>query len=572
MTIQKCNAVVPSSGGLPKAGRVPRNHKFILFSALFVLFVFNISPAYSGGDDDIYTKINKNMDIFGRMYKEIVLNYVDEIETDKFMKAGIDGMLNTLDPYTNFLDESRKDEVDLLTTGRYAGIGITVGMKDSLIVITEVMEGYSAQKEGLRVGDKILEIDGTDMTAKKPGDVRAYVRGTPGSQLKMKIGRGDKILDFVLTRQEIKLKSVTYSGILDGGIGYIKLERFNKNAESEISEALSHLKSRNSLNGIIVDLRDNPGGLLDAAVNVLTKFVDRGSLLVTTKGRKPDSERKYFSTEDPIITKDIPVAVLINDNSASASEIFAGAVQDLDRGVVIGTKSFGKGLVQVYSPLSYDTQLKITNQKYFIPSGRWIQSKNYFKENKYGVFKFNPYYSQTQFKTLNGRIVYAEGGITPDSTVSLTDGNELLDELLSQDMYYRFAEKYVYEHPEVISFTMNQGVIDEFYNFLSQQSFEYTSKAETKTAELSKLAGEKNYSAKVKTLINELESELKLERFRDFERSKPVIAHQLEMEILRKLNKTEQEITAASLNTDLQVQTAASILKDRAVYDGILGK
>jgi len=548
-----------------------RESVFVFFVS-FVLFVLPPSPVLSAGDDDIYTEINKNMDIFGRLFKEIVLNYVDEIETDKFMKAGIDGMLNTLDPYTNFLDESRKDEVDLLTTGKYAGIGISVGMKDSMIVITEIMEGYSAQKEGLRVGDRILEIDGTDMTAKKPGDVRALVRGTPGSQFKMKISRDGKELDFILTRQEIKLRNVAYTGMLDGGIGYIKLERFNKNAESEMIQAINELKANGALNGLIVDLRDNPGGLLDAAVNTLTKFVDRGSLLVSTRGRKPDSEKKYFSTEDPLIPRNVPLAVLINDNSASASEIFAGAIQDLDRGVVVGTRSFGKGLVQVYSPLSYGTQLKITNQKYFTPSGRWIQSKNYFKENKYGVFKPNPYFNRTEFKTLNGRPVYAEGGITPDSTVKLTAANELLDELLSQNMYFRFAEKYVYEHPQLITFTMNPGVIDEFYDFLNQQSFQYTSKAETKTAELRKLAQEKNYSERVMNLIDALEAEIRMERFRDFEKSKAVISHQLEIEIMKKLNKTQQEIMAASLNSDLQVQTAASILKDRAVYDRILGK
>jgi carboxyl-terminal processing protease len=540
----------------------------------FLIVLFLIIAGFRGAepDDDIYTKINKNMDIFGRLYKEIALNYVDEIETDKFMKAGIEGMLNTLDPYTNFLDESRKDEIDLLTTGKYGGIGITIGLKDSMIVITDIVEGYSAQKEGLRVGDKIIEIDGTRMDGKRIGDVRAFVRGAPGTQLKMKILRGDREIDFVLTRQEIKLKNVTYSGMLGDGIGYIKLERFNKNAESEMTEAISGLRATGELKGIIIDLRDNPGGLLDAAISLLSKFTDRGSLLLTTKGRKQESEKKYFSTEDPMVKKDIPMAVIINSNSASASEIFAGAVQDLDRGVIVGTKSFGKGLVQVFSPLSYDTQLKITTQKYFTPSGRWIQLKNYFKENKYGVFKQNPYFNQTEFKTLNGRTVYAEGGITPDSTVNPAENNELLDELLSQDMYYRFAEKYVYEHPQVINFVMNDGVTEEFYNFLNSQLFEYTSKAESKTAELQKLITEKNYSDKARSLVSELESELRTERFRDFERSKPVIKHMLELEILRKMNKPEKEILGAGFNEDSELQAAIGIIRDREIYNRLLNK
>lgn len=526
----------------------------------------------AGPDDDIYTKINKSMDIFGRVYKEIALNYVDEVETDKFMKAGIEGMLNTLDPYTNFLDESRKDEMDLLTTGKYGGIGITIGFIDSAIVITDILEGYSAQKEGLRVGDKIIEIDGVSMDGKKPGDVRSYTRGAPGTQLKMKALRGDREIDFVLTRQEIKLKNVTYSSMLEGGIGYIKLERFNKNAENEMTEALSELNSKGELRGIIIDLRENPGGLLDAAISLLSKFTDRGSLLLTTKGRKSDSEKKYFSTEDPVVKKDIPMAVIVNNNSASASEIFAGAIQDLDRGVIIGTKSFGKGLVQIFSPLSYETQLKITTQKYFTPSGRWIQAKNYFKENKYGVFKPNILFNQSEFKTLNGRTVYAEGGITPDSTVNPAENNELLEQLLSQDLYYRFAEKYVYDHPEVINFVMNDAVADEFFGFLNSKAFEYVSKAESKTAELKKLIEEKNYSEKAKELAGELDMELKTERLRDFERSKHVINHMLEAEIMRKLNKTESEIMGAGFREDEQLQAAVGILRDRELYNKMLGK
>ncbi|MGH2574089.1 MAG: S41 family peptidase [Ignavibacteria bacterium] len=555
------------------------NSKIYLFKTiplLLLLLIFpgskivSIHPFGESGDDDIYTRINRNMDIFGRVYKEIALNYVDEVDPEKFMKAGIDGMLNTLDPYTNFLDESRKDEIDLLTTGRYGGIGITISIKDSMIVITEIMEGYSAQKEGLRKGDLILEIDGISLAGKKAGDVRAFVRGAAGSQLKMKIKRGDKELDFVLTRQEIKLKNVTYKGIISEGVGYIKLERFNQNTENEVIEALTELNSKGPVKGIVIDLRDNPGGLLDAALSILNKFTDRGSLLLTTRGRRLDSEKKYFSTEDPVLKKDIPLAVIINDNSASASEIFAGAVQDLDRGVVVGTKSFGKGLVQVYSPLSYNNQLKITNQKYFTPSGRWIQTKNYFRENKYSVFKPNPYFSQTEFKTLNGRIVYAEGGITPDSVIVSYENNELLDELLSQDFYYRFAEKYVYEHPEIVNADVSDGIADEFYDFLNAQSFDYKAGAETKLSELKDLLNEKKYSDKVNKLVSELETELKLERLRDFDASKVLIKRQLEIELMKKLNKTEKEIIDAGFNEDIQLQTALSIITNRELYNRFL--
>jgi carboxyl-terminal processing protease len=523
------------------------------------------------GDDDVYTEINRDMDVFGKLYKEIMLNYVDEIDGDKFMKAGIEGMLGTLDPYTNFLDESRKDEVDLITTGKYGGIGISVGMKDSMITITEILDGYSAQKEGLRRGDKIIEIDGNSMLGKKVSDVRPYTKGEPGTSLRMKIMRGDKEMDFLLTRQEIHLKNVGYKGVLENGIGYIRLDRFSRYAENEVVDAINEIKSKGEVKGIILDLRDNPGGLLDAAIGILNKFVDKGNLLLTTKGRKTDSERKYFSNETPMLDKDVALVVLINENTASASEIVAGAVQDLDRGVIVGNKSFGKGLVQVFQPLSYGNQLKITNQKYFTPSGRWIQSKNYFKENKYGVFKQNPYFNQKDFKTLNGRIVQAEGGITPDKIIDVNKNNELLEALGGEDMYYKFASRYVLENPDGSNYSMNEDILNRFLDYVSTSAeFEFNTNAEKELAQLKKDAEEKQYSEKVKSYIGMLEGELKTEKFKDYESSKPVIRRMLDIEILRKYNKPDNIITEAGVKDDEQLQTAISIIRDRGLYNSLL--
>jgi carboxyl-terminal processing protease len=524
----------------------------------------------SGGDEDVYTSINRNMDVFGKLYKEIMLDYVDEIDGDKFMKAGIEGMLGTLDPYTNYLDESRKDEVDLITTGKYGGIGISVGLRDSQIVITDLLDGFSAQREGLRKGDIILELDGNSMAGKKLLDVRSFTRGEPGTTLRIKVQRGDKELEFTLTRQEIQLKNVTYKGVLENNIGYIKLERFNKYAENEMIEAINEIKAKGEPNGIILDLRDNPGGLLDAAIGILSKFVDKGNLLLTTKGRMIDSERKFFSTENPMIGKDVPIVVLINDNTASASEIVAGAIQDLDRGVILGTKSFGKGLVQVYTPLSFGSQLKITNQKYFTPSGRWIQSKNYFKDNKYGVFKKNPYFDQKEFKTLNGRTVYPEGGILPDTLVDVLKSNELLEALYINDMYYKFASDYVLQNPDGNSFAMNEDIISRFYSFLSSGNFEYKTKAETELSHLKKETEDKQYSDKIKSVITQLEDEFKSERLKDFDNSRRVIKRQLEIEILKKYNKPEKQITESGLKEDEQLQAALSIIKDRTLYNRFL--
>ena len=543
-------------------------HKLSLIILIF--FAFTGASLPGGGDDDVYTQINRNMDVFGKLYKEIMLDYVDEIDGDKFMKAGIEGMLGTLDPYTNFLDESRKDEIDLITTGKYGGVGITVGMKDSMIVVTDILEGYSAQKEGLRRGDKIIEIDGTSMLGKKVGDVRTYTRGEPGTQMKMKVLRGEKEVDFNLTRQEIQLKNVSYKGTIEDGIGYIKLDRFSRYAENEIVDAITEIKAKGDVKGVILDLRGNPGGLLDAAIGILNKFTNKGDLLLTTKGRKLDSERKYFATENPMLGNDVPLVVLIDEGSASASEIVAGAIQDLDRGVLVGTKSFGKGLVQVFQPLSFGNQLKITNQKYFTPSGRWIQAKNYFKENKYGVFKPNPYFNQKEFKTIGGRIVFAEGGITPDQVIDVIKDNELLEALNYEDMYYRFAAKYTEENPDGNSFVMNDDVLNRFLEFISTTDFAFSTSAEKELAQLKKNADEKMYSEKVKSYIGLLEGELKAEKFKDYESSKPVIKQKLELEIMRKYNKPEKMIVELSAKDDQQLQEALRIIKDKGLYNSML--
>jgi len=549
-------------------------HKLSLLILLFLAFTGASMPAGSnlpgGGDDDVYTQINRNMDVFGKLYKEIMLDYVDEIDGDKFMKAGIEGMLGTLDPYTNFLDESRKDEIDLLTTGKYGGVGITVGMKDSMIIITDILEGYSAQREGVKRGDKLIEIDGTSMLGKKVSDVRAFTRGDAGTKMKMKVLRGDREIEYTLTRQEIQLKNIGYKGTIEDGIGYIKLDRFSRYAENEMIDAITELKSKGDVKGIILDLRGNPGGLLDAAIGILNKFTNKGDLLLTTKGRKLDSERKYFATENPMLNNDVPLVVLIDEGTASASEIVAGAVQDLDRGVLVGTKSFGKGLVQVFQPLSFGNQLKITNQKYFTPSGRWIQAKNYFKENKYGVFKPNPYFNQKDFKTIGGRVVLAEGGITPDVVVDIIKANELLEALNYEDMYFKFAEKYTTDNPGGANFVMTDDIINRFLEFISTTEFEFNTTAERELAQLKMDTDEKMYSEKVKSYIGLLEGELKAEKFKDFESSKPFMRQKLEVEILRKYNRPEKEIVEASAKDDQQLQEALRIIKDRGLYNSML--
>jgi len=545
---------------------------------LILWILLGLTVIYSGltfyGDDDVYEKINRNMNLFGQVYKEIAMNYVDEIDADKFMTAGIEGMLSTLDPYTNFIDENSRDQIDLITSGKYGGIGITVAYRDSVIIITEVMNGYEAQKKGLRVGDKIVEIDGNSLSNRRAETMKGLVRGPVGTEVKVKIDRDGEILDFNLIRQEIILKNVSYFGFLkpeDRGIAYIKLDRFTNISESEIENSLNKLKSKREIKGLILDLRDNGGGLLDAAIGILNKLVPRNSLLVITKGKRTDSEKKYFSKEEPLISADIPIAVLINEKTASASEIVSGAIQDLDRGVIIGNRSFGKGLVQQIKDLDKQAQIKLTSSRYYTPSGRWIQEKDYFKENKYGVFVEKNKYDQTDFKTINGRIVKAYGGIEPDVEVKIKPESEIFSGLLSKDMFFKFAREYVASNPGLKSVSPDDEIFVTFREFIKEKNFTYDSKIEKKLKEIELLASEKNYNGDISESIRKIESEIEASESSELENSKEEVTLAIAGEI-NKLIITESEQIEATFPYDIQLQEAVKIIGDSERFNSILGK
>ncbi|MEO8666832.1 MAG: S41 family peptidase, partial [Ignavibacteria bacterium] len=502
------------------------------FSALIALIFF--SGVNISGDDDIYEKINRNMDLFGQVYKEIALNYVDEIDADKFITAGIEGMLSTLDPYTNYIDERNRDQIDLITTGKYGGVGITVGVKDSMIYVTEIMNGYEAQKKGLRVGDRIIEINGTLLSKDKVGEMRTLIRGPVGTDVDVKIIRDEEEIGFNLTRQEIILKNVSYFGYIEpksSGIGYIRLDRFTNISESEVENALKTLQSTGDLKGLILDLRNNGGGLLDAAIGILNKLVPKNSLLVITKGKRADSERKFFSKEDPLLPADVPLAVLVNGNTASASEIVAGAIQDLDRGVIVGTKSFGKGLVQQIKDLDKRSQIKITGSRYFTPSGRWIQEKNYFKENKYGVFVDKDKYDQVDFKTLGGRVVKSYGGIMPDVEIKIAPESEAHAALSAKDMYFKFANYYIENNPGTKIVIPDDELFIQFKNFLSLKNFSYESQIEKKLKEIEQIASEKSYNIDIKSMLDKVEIEAEDAELKEIDFSKDDIVRSIANEI-----------------------------------------
>lgn len=526
------------------------------------------------GNEDIYDKINKNMDVFGKVYREVAINYVDAIDVDKFFEAGIEGMLATLDPYTVYYDDKNRDAIDLITTGKYGGIGITIGVNDSIIKITDIMSGYEAQRKGLRIGDIIKEIDGTGLSSGEIEKVRQLVRGAAGTTLNMKVDRDGEIINFELTRQEIILKNISYSGFIgnpDDGIAYLKLDRFTNNSENEVENTLKTFKSKNNLKGVIFDLRDNGGGLLEAAIGILNNLVDKNSLLLTTRGNTKESENKFFSKEDPVIPKDVPLVVLINGNTASASEIVAGAIQDLDRGVIVGSKSFGKGLVQQVKDLNSDSRLKITTARYFTPSGRWIQAKNYFKENKSGVFLNTETFMQTEFRTLNGRTVYANGGITPDDEVKVEGESEIHSALLMKDMFFKFANYYLSQNPGIKSFTCTDNIFYQFLDFVKSQNFIYNSEADKKVDALKNIASKKYFPDNFLNDLGKVEDDIQNEKQTEYEKAKDEIKRNIESEINKRI-VTEAAQIEATFDNDLQLQEALKVIKNKDEYLKLLNK
>jgi len=523
-------------------------------------------------DTDLYLKINKGIDVFGRVYREITVNYVDEIDPEKFMQAGIDGMLGTLDPYTVYIDREEGDEVDLLTTGKYGGIGVTIGMRDGALKIITVMDGYSAARAGIVPGDRLIEVGGVSVTNKKPDEVRSLTRGEPGTEVKVTIGReGVRApLEFSLVREEIQVKNVTYSGFVGDGIGYIRLERFSRKAGEEVRQAIKELKIQGELKGLVLDLRGNPGGLLDAAVDVVSKFVPRGSTIVTTKGRKAEADKTYQSSEEPLLPA-TPLVLLTDRGSASASEIVAGSLQDLDRALIVGTRTFGKGLVQTILPLDFGAQLKITTARYYIPSGRSIQEIDYQHKDKNGVFVTVPDSLKREFHTLHGRKVFEYGGIAPDSVAREEDEGPMVRELQRKALLFKFANAYVAAHKGTDVDSADGTILKEFRAFLEKEKFDYQEEMEGKIGDLRQVAERSHYGHDVVETLDRLELSLQKEKLRGFDRYSDHIANELTIELRARLHGDRGRIEA-SLRGDRQLHVAEGLLKDPRMFEKKLSR
>jgi carboxyl-terminal processing protease len=524
---------------------------------------------FAASDSDLFFKINKSIDVFGRVYKEITLNYVDPVDPEKFMMAGVEGMLETLDPYTSYIDREDGDEVDLMTDGKYGGIGVTIGVRDGALRVISIMEGYAAERSGLLPGDRFLEVDGVPVEQKNPSEVKHLTRGEPGTEVHLLIEREGETepLEFILIREEIRVKNVTFTGYAAPGIGYIKLERFSRQAGEEVRLAIKELQLTGTVEGIVLDVRGNPGGLLDAAVEVVSKFVPKGSVVVSTRGRRAEAGKEYRSVEEPILPA-VPLVVLTNETSASASEIVAGGLQDLDRALIVGQRTFGKGLVQTIVPLNYGAQLKITTARYYTPSGRCIQEIDYQRRDENGVFTPVPDSLKREYKTAAGRPVYEHGGIMPDSLVPARSLGPMVTELHRKSLFYKFLNIHLAQHPADTLVT--PAMVDAFEVFLRTEEFHFQDEAIERLDALRSAAASSRYSTAVLDELDRLEGILQEEGDRGFDRFRDCIAQALTVELMGR-RFGERGRVEASLRGDPQLETAVGLLRDRSTYTTKIG-
>lgn len=543
--------------------KMSKKIKIFIVSCVVILSSFSFT--------DSYFEIAKNLDIFTNVYRELNNYYVDETDPGKLMKTAIDKMLKSLDPYTNYIPESEIEDFQFMTTGQYGGIGAVITKRKDYVFISEPYKGFPAQKAGLIAGDKILEIDGESAKGKNTEEVSKALKGQPNTDVELLIERPYMKEPFTVNfkRQKISVKSVPYFSYVDDGIGYIKLRSFTRDCSKDIKEALLDLKKQGELRGLILDLRGNPGGLLNESVSIVNLFVEKGQEVVSTKG-KIQSWDKVYKASRPPLDLETPIVVLINQSSASASEIVAGAIQDLDRGIVIGKRSFGKGLVQQTKKLSYNSQLKLTVAKYYIPSGRCIQALDYSNRNEDGSVGKVPDSLMTAFKTKNGRTVYDGGGIKPDVEVEQDDISNLIISLIQERLFFDYATYFKHSNASLdSSFTMNDKDFNSFVNFLSDKSYDYKTETEKALEELKSTSENENYFEFIESKFLDLSNEFEINKKNDLNRNKDIIKEILSEEIVSRYYFQEGRIRT-SLKYDKEVQEAIKYLAQQNLYDSVL--
>lgn len=515
-----------------------------------------------------YFDIAKSLDIFATLFKEVNAYYVDEVEPQKLIRKGIDGMLMSLDPYTDYIAEDELESFRISTTGQYGGIGALIGVIDKKTIVTHPYKNFPANKAGIRVGDELISIDGKSLQGKMTSDVSALLKGQPRTDVELKVKRyGQKDpITFKITREKITLANLAYFGMVEPTVGYIKLDDFTPGAGREVSDALVALK-RQGATRIILDLRDNPGGLLHEAVNIVSLFVPKGQEVVSTKGKVEEWNKQYKTLNNAVDTE-IPLAVLVNDGSASASEIVAGALQDYDRAVLIGRKTFGKGLVQTTRPLAYNSQLKVTTAKYYIPSGRCIQALDYTHRKEDGTVVKMADSLKSEFKTLHGRKVFDGGGLDPDIVMQDEFLSVVAASMASDGLVFEYATRYCAENPaptSLQSFHLADKDYEKFLEFLKAEKFTYATVLEKNTNQLIEVAKEERYYTEMESQLSGLKNKVDALKASDFTRFKSEIVEMLEEQIGFHYGLNEGQ-AAVSIHRDQTILEARKILNDAGTY------
>jgi carboxyl-terminal processing protease len=538
---------------------------------LFVALAFIGVAFFTSSYVDDYFAISKNLEIFTAVFKQVNTYYVDETKPGELAKTGIDAMLKNLDPYTTYIPESEIEDYRFMTTGQYGGIGSLIRKKGEYIVIFEPYEGFAAYKCGLLAGDTLLMVDGKSVKNKTSDEMSKILKGQPGTNITVLIKRDGKEIEKKITREEIKVKAVPYAGIIEEGVGYIVLTSFTENCSKEISDALDSLKKKHHITSLILDLRGNPGGLLHESVNIANLFVEKGQEIVSTRGKVTEWQKSYKALNNALDTE-LPLIVLVNKGSASASEIVSGSLHDLDRAVIMGQRTFGKGLVQTTKNLTYNSKLKVTTAKYYVPSGRCIQALDYSHRNADGSVGKVPDSLMKVFKTKAGRSVLDGGGVKPDISIATTDASAIARTLENKMFIFDFAVHYRKKHQSIVSakdFRLTDADYNDFLSFIQGKDYAYVTNTEKVFKDLKKIIDEEQYMQAVAEEYQSLEKKVLHHEQEDLITFKEDIKKIIEREIVTQYYYQTGKIQY-SLSNDNEVKKAVDLFKDQAKYKSIL--
>ena len=546
-----------------------------IITSFFLVIAFGVS-INAQTNEEKYFKITKNLSVFNSILRELNTYYVDTLDYDKLVGTGVNSMLSSLDPYTIYMPEEMSDDLKMMTTGEYAGIGALIMQKDGKVVVSEPYEGMPAQKNDLRAGDVILEVDGVNAVGKTTSEVSEMLKGQNSTEITIKIERWNVKKPIVkkFLRENIQFNPISFSTVLENGIGYVMLNDFTDKAAAEFKTVVSDMVKKNQIKSLIIDVRNNPGGIVDEAVKIMGYFVPKGTPIVSTKGRSNETERTYRTPATPIFP-DMKLAVMVNRSSASASEILAGAVQDLDRGIVVGERTFGKGLVQSVRPVGYGGHLKITMAKYYIPSGRSVQALDYSHRNEDGSVGRIPDSLTTAFKTTNGRIVRDGGGILPDTVTTDSRKLNIAYYILVQNHYFDYATRYAQKNKKIASpdkFKLTDEEFNDFIDYLiNEKKFTYTTQTENYYKQLLEVAEFEGFDETAGQEFEALQKKLIPNIEENIRNSRKEIEELLTVEILQRYYYQKGQVQYM-LQDDADLKVATDFLNNEGKYNQTLMK